>query len=173
MTPQAASPSLCSVLWRSTIVAAQRRRLRGKLIGGDMRRLATALIVILTCKSAFAADQYLCIADKGAGFAFNKAAKTWDYAQFNVAKSRYILKKSSQGYSWSNFGEEQPESMVKCGNVNEAGFIFCTGLEDIRFNTKNLRFQIAYLMGYYNYPLLGMPEGSDTPSIEIGTCAPL
>jgi hypothetical protein len=134
----------------------------------DSLAILGALLMLGNPASADAPSGYICIPDKSTGFAYDKTTHQWDYARFRVDGKKYLLsKKASSGWTWTEFGV--PDSFpLNCSNINEVGFIFCQELLDIRINTKKLRYQIMYAIGY-----IGTPEGNGDPAIEIGTCSPL
>ena len=120
--------------------------------------------------SAFAAESYLCVADKGAGFSFEKNTKTWNPAKIKVAGKKYIMRKVGKDWTWTDFGET-PDGLEVCENINQAGLINCHGLVDVHMNSSNLRYLLIYDIGYV-YDGKDQ-EGSNTPYMEIGSCSPL
>ena len=138
-----------------------------------MRMLIAALSICGAIQPAFGADSYLCIPDKSAGFSYSTATKTWDYARFDVRDSKYLLKRSDSKWSWSIFGKNPFLSMTVCTSQSPDTFIFCNGFYDVRVNTKSLRFQLVYPIGYTNSYASPSDEGGDTPYLEIGKCSPL
>jgi hypothetical protein len=55
-------------------------------------RLAVALFLaaLLALVSIAHAEQYLCVAEKSVGFAYDKATKTWDNANFST-DAKYLV----------------------------------------------------------------------------------
>lgn len=128
-----------------------------------------------TAVSAQSAGDWLCIGDQVTGF--SKKGGVWHSVDF-TAGTRYIIKRSAvQGYAWEvrEFGSSAILAVALCkADFNEAQFLFCTGLGgEFRFNSRTLRFLNAYLIGYVPGDTAFSKDGSDTPSIEIGTCSKL
>ena len=110
---------------------------------------------------------YICVADKASGFKFNKEAKEWEHARFNVKDNKYILTKKGAQWEWKALGSRFP---TPCGDdFNAHGFLSCSSVEEITFNRNSLRFQSVYPIGYVHNGQV-KNEGGDTPSIEIGRC---
>lgn len=131
-------------------------------------KILSALILWALVNSALAQQGYICVADKASGFTFNKATNTWEHARFNVADQKYILSVSQGAWTWKKLGEQ---SAGKCGSFSEYGYLNCeTFGSRIYFNNRNLRYISYYLVGYVSGGISDSPEGSDTPSVEIGRC---
>jgi len=134
--------------------------------------------IFVTCllfASAVAGDTsyYLCEADKATGFKYKDGS--WKSTNFNVSKHRYVLRRPKQGdtfkssaWVWSQLGEDF--ALAGCTNeANEDGFIYCAGYENLLLNTKSLRYQSYYSLGYVTSD--GSNTSGDTPYIEIGHCS--
>jgi hypothetical protein len=136
------------------------------------------LVVILMMLSApaYALDSYLCVPDMATGFIFDRTSQKWHPAQFNVSGKKYLLKRVAKGAVWNKFGSS--DSADHCTDFNEGGYTFCTGLSNVTFNEKNLRYQLIYPIGYMSGGIAGPMNDlisalGDTPFIEIGTCSVL
>lgn len=137
-----------------------------------MKKILVLLLLIVST-NVFANESYLCIADKQTGFSFNKQSKTYESENFNVSKSKYILKNNNNTWEWTDFGLEH--SLCK-GSFNASGIFGCGGgIESVTFNKNNLRYVKTSIFGY----LVGddknfkFKDGENTPFIEIGKCSPM
>ena len=145
----------------------------------------TILYVLLICScrtnaaqtSDSPAEQFLCVAERSAGFNYQATTDSWNNANFRT-DAKYIIAQSKDSYSAyevKRVGDNIPSSLCAKG-FNEAGFLFCSGIGgDLKFNRDNGRFLLAYTLGYYNVlPKLNKitDSTSDTPLIEIGKCSP-
>jgi hypothetical protein len=144
-------------------------------------RVVILSFALLFSGAAAAADSYLCISDQATGFAFNKETDQWYRANFQTGE-KYVLSREKGGWVLKQFGEEAP--LLHCpGDFNAGNNLICSdGGTDFRMNRHLLRYQKAYLVGYYvDYGALGklppglpaMEEGGDTPVLEIGRCSAL
>ena len=144
-----------------------------------MKKILISAVLFGSMQSTFAmaADAYLCIPEKATGFAFNKANKQWDEAIFKLGNEKYLLKKVDTKWMWSEFGTPEQPLLDTCEDPSYNGYINCHPfLADISFLKSTLRFQIIAPAGYLNGSLISKynpEEGSNTPSITIGTCSPL
>lgn len=134
--------------------------------------------------AAVAADSYLCISDQSTGFAFNKDTGQWKPANFTAGK-KYVLSRDGKGWVLKEFGQANP--VLRCPNdFNPSHYLGCDdGSMQFRMNSRILRYELAYLLGYYvdynelDSSLAKIPgatllhEGDDNPAIEIGKCSPL
>ena len=142
-----------------------------------MKRLLNAFgatLLITFSHIAYTQDAYVCITDKSSGFKFDTTTKKWDAATFRIDEEKFIIKreKNNLKYPWKVSPVGQPYPISTCEkDFTDAGYLFCTGFEDFRFNKKNLRFMSAYLLGYIDGA--GQDEGKNTPAIKIGKCSPL
>jgi hypothetical protein len=127
--------------------------------------------LIGTTISVAAEGDFLCVAGKSVGFEFNENSKEWDYAHFNVADKKYLVKKQSNGWQWIRFGEVGTLG-IQCSEMDQAGYIIChDGPRNLTLFPKSLRFQIVSPDGYIGgFAAIGV---DGTPYIEIGTCSPL
>jgi hypothetical protein len=135
-------------------------------------KLATIFAAMLFSNTAFAADTYLCIADKSAGFSFDSTTQQWDYARFAVEGKKYLLKKDASGWSWGEFGETNQFATIPCSAPNAYGILSCRLIFEVTVSIDKLRYQSIYPVGYFGSGK-GHPEGSDNPEIEIGKCSAL
>jgi len=131
------------------------------------------LLLLMVSTNIFANESYLCIADKATGFSFNKQSKTYESGNFNVSKSKYILKNNNNTWEWTDFGRKY--SLCK-GSFNASGIFGCGGgVEEVTFNKNNLRYVKTSIFGY----LAGgdknskIKDGENDLYIEIGECSPM
>ena len=141
-----------------------------------MRKRVAIFTVLLATVAAIACaaepTSYLCIADKATGFSFNKERRVWQQANFNVKDSKYLLSQRDGKWGWKRFGEQYDDGQCS-DRFNEFGFLHCNNVFDaILFNKQTLRYQLFYPVGYVS-KLDSKDSGSDTPSLEIGTCSAL
>ena len=123
-------------------------------------------------------EKYLCICEHATGFSYNASSKSWESAVFK-ADSKFIISQSDAEdcrFKITRVGERYPEFMCKKG-FSKDGYLYCFDVfgGEFRFNKKNGRFLMTYLLGYFNAgPGLAFPtdEQSDTPLIAIGVCSP-
>lgn len=167
--------------------------------GKSMRRLTATLGLIAALPAARAAPPtgpFLCIVEQATGFAFDRQSKSWHAANFR-AGHKLIVKRTDRALServpmlevgaWAvwDFGDDS-EPEYQCGSeFSEVGVLWCEGTRvlDALFglNIRSHRFITDSPYGYIQAGLPGylgvdgkpLPEGSNTPSIEIGTCASL
>lgn len=156
-----------------------------------MKSLASlALIAFLSVGPAgsFAQDRdgYFCTTDHATGFAFNKAKKQWGTVSFQETEKFLITRASPAelklGNVWvvKKVGSSSPD-FVCPADFNVGGYLHCKGFTEFMFNRKNNRFLSSYMVGYVTDAVEGAgnasdwlgPEGSNTPSIQIGRCSPL
>ncbi len=140
------------------------------------RLLVSLSAGLLTASGASAADSYLCIAEQTTGFAFDAGKKTWKSADFRSEKKIAITRSKQKPYAWEakEVGDSRPGSSCE-SDFNEAGNLFCSGVFDLRFNKRQLRFLYVYPIGYWSDDDSKGPskEGANTPALAIGKCRPL
>jgi hypothetical protein len=125
-------------------------------------------------------ESFLCVAEQGAGFSYNKENKELVSAKFNVSNKKYIIKKAAvrdlfEDSKWmvSSLGANSPFYWTD-DDFNQFGIIF---LGDFKFNRKNGRFIYSDDLGYIQSGLdkpfgAGKFKDSDyTPHMEIGRCS--
>ena len=117
------------------------------------------------------ANQYLYVAEKSVGFAYDKVVtKTWENADFS-ADVKYLVSESNDpkyAYQLTRIGNKDPLASCKQG-FNEYGYIFCADvgfgsgfkLYGFRFNRIIGKFLLTYPDGYYN-----VVPGMDNPAID-------
>lgn len=135
------------------------------------------ILAILFPTFALAQSAYVCVTEMATGFKFNKATSSWGVTGFKAAQQYLVKRVAEKGITWSITVVGHQSAMAHCENdFSDQGFLLCRGYQEFRMNKKNLRFLTAYLIGYVTdatgAPVLG-PEGSNTPSLEIGKCSPL
>lgn len=116
---------------------------------------------------------YLCIPTMATGFTLNSSDK-WNVTQFNINGKKYLLKKKTGAWYWTEFGEDSTEQDNRCSTFNDKGFIKCgySG-NDVTFNKNTLRFQQIHPYGYVTSDTEVEKINPLTPYYEIGTCSPL
>lgn len=140
------------------------------------RYLLPFLTGALISLNASATDSYLCVADLTTGFSFDNARKKWVSTDFRSEKKLVIARAKHKPYAWEvrEAGDSRPGAT--CGqDFNEAGNLFCSGIFDIRFNSRKLKFLYVYPIGYWSDDDKdGMSrEGANTPALAIGKCSPV
>jgi len=144
-----------------------------------MKKLALLLVIILFPTISYAADSYLCIADKATGFHYYKEMGIWDLAKFR-ADEKYLFSKSETVHvitkkpliKWDlkEIGKEN-SLFTGCEDFFSAdGTIQCDGLQHKFIMNKNtLRFILIYFYGYWD----GVDNNDNNPGLLIGKCSPL
>ena len=138
------------------------------------RYLLSFLTAALMSLNAGASDSYLCVADLTTGFAFDSAKKQWGSAMFRSEKKLVVAKAQQKPYAWEvkEVGDSRPGATC-AQDFKEAGNLFCSGVFDLRFNSRKLRFLYVYPIGYWSDDDKGGPsrEGDNTPALAIGKCS--
>ena len=136
--------------------------------------LASASLGMLLADQTVAyAQQYLCVAEKSAGFAFDERTKDWKATTFRT-DAKYLIapgRTREHAFQVTKVGEDSAFWFCKAG-FNENGYLYCDGPGPFKFNKRNGRFLSGFLFGYINVAP-GTDERSDTPNLEIGKCSPL
>lgn len=140
------------------------------------RRLAALITGVLISSGVWAADSYLCVADLTTGFTFDGSKKKWTSADFRSEKKLVITRSKQKLHAWEvkEAGDTRPGATCE-KDFNEAGNLFCSGIFDLRFNNRKLRFLYVYPIGYWSDDDKGAMsrEGDNTPALAIGKCTPL
>lgn len=138
-----------------------------------MRRTPCLLVGLFAATIANAADSYLCVAEMTTGFTYDANKKAWRSADFRSEKKLAITRSKNKPYAWEakEVGDSRPAASCE-NDFNEAGNLFCTGVFDLRFNRRQLRFLYAYPIGYWSDGA-GAREGENTPAMAIGRCREL
>lgn len=124
--------------------------------------LAMIYLLLLCPRTAFA-DQFLCVPDKGTGFAYNRTTKEWDYATLKM--NQFLIEPAKNGryaYTVAEIGKKEFPGNGWCKNdFNDAGLLFCEfGFGgEIRFNRVNRRYLRVF---YYAYYTVGIPPLKET-----------
>ena len=138
------------------------------------------LMFLLIIISSAHAEEYLCVADMSVGFKFKYETKSWEKTDFEVNKSKYLVRKSKlfpkYAYEVEKVGDVLTQ--VSCKNdFNEYGYLICDdfwGVIEFRFNKNNGRFMlIDTFMGYTSVlPSINgiTDEKSSGQHMEIGKC---
>lgn len=138
------------------------------------RHLLPFLTGALISLNAGASDSYLCVADLTTGFSFDSAKKKWGSAMFRSEKRLVVAKAKQKPYAWEvkEVGDSRPGATCE-QDFNEAGNLFCSGVFDLRFNSRKLRFLYVYPIGYWSDDDKGglSREGENTPALAIGKCS--
>ena len=122
------------------------------------------------------AEQYLCIAEQSAGFAYDPQAKSWKATIFKT-NAKYVLSRQKDEvnvFVVTTVGEKDPLCWSK-KDADKGGFVLCDCLfGEFKFNNKDLRFLHTQTWGYFGL----LPDfnkmtdlNSATPYMEIGKCA--
>ncbi len=127
-----------------------------------------ALIGALLSFDALSQTSFLCIPTAITGFSYNASRNNWSPVTFNADDSKKILKKSSRGWEWMDFGTS---SGMRCdSDFNEYGNLNCDLIfGSLKINKKTLRYILTYEVGFID----GVKNNNNTPSITIGTCTPI
>jgi len=148
-----------------------------------MRAIISVLALVLclgVTTNGFAADSYLCVADKATGFRYYKETKKWGQANFNVETQKYVFSKSESSFSkpdkpvfkWelTEMGQDTPWITIYNEDFSQDGTIKGEG-HNFRFimNKKSLRYLKSHSNGYLD----GIDSNDNTPYIEIGKCSQL
>lgn len=145
------------------------------------RSLALTAALLVAAHPASAAETFICVADYAAGLAFDKAAKKWKSAIFDPREKLLLSKatpeEAKKGAVWvvKETGSTVPRFVCN-EDFNEAGYIYCRGFGDFRFNRKNLRFISTYMIGFVTDGIespnsIFGNEGENTPSLSAGRCS--
>jgi hypothetical protein len=158
------------------------------------------MVVLVMPVVSQAADAFLCITEQSTGFAFDKARQQWRIAQFAPGKKfviRRVTKDTVQefpngsriplsGAAWAvwAFGNDKIAYATCARDFSDFGMLFCEDsmTTHTEFNKKTGRFINGTLYGYVQGAIhapaimpgeapVDMPEGSNTPYMEIGTCS--
>lgn len=153
-----------------------------------MKRIIFAVLLGVLVSGAAWGEGWVCIGDQSAGFSYNKRTDKWDQTFF-ATDAKYLIRRPNQKKQpppgselfvnpprWEvvRFGKKYP--LFRCGRgFEENAMSICGGLTgDFLFNPQTLRYLKTYKHGYVNHGTPDEPdEKSDTPLIEIGTCAPM
>jgi hypothetical protein len=140
------------------------------------QNLLVLIAGLLISSSVWAADSYLCVAEMTTGFSFDGSKKKWISADFRSEKKLVITRAKQKLHAWEvkEAGDTRPGATCE-KDFNEAGNLFCSGIFDLRFNSRKLRFLYVYPIGYWSDDDKGSMsrEGDNTPALAIGKCTPL
>ena len=145
--------------------------------------------VFLSCLftvQAYATESYLCVADMVTGFQFNEALREWHTSHFK-RNSKYLISKSKvKGYAWEVKPTGSKFAIAGCrDDFDKYDYLYCEDISEtfccsstqvvFRMNKNRLRYDLAYLLGYWtdNDLFEAYKERDDNPYIEIGKCRPL
>lgn len=140
------------------------------------RHLLCLLTSLSLAAAAHAADSYLCVAELTTGFTYDAGKKAWKSADFRSEKKLAITRARQKPYAWEakEVGDSRPAATCE-RDFNEAGNLFCSGVFDLRFNKRQLRFLYVYPIGYWSDDSSNPAyrEGENTPALAIGKCKAL
>lgn len=140
------------------------------------RHAASLLFGVLFASAANAADSYLCVAEMTTGFTYDATRKAWKSADFRSEKKIAVTRARQKPYAWEakEVGDSRPAAVCE-QDFNDAGNLFCSGVFDLRFNNRHLRFLYVYPIGYWSDDASAAPskEGANTPALAIGKCRAL
>ena len=140
------------------------------------RQVLALMFGLLFATAATADESYLCAAEQTTGFTYDTAAKTWKNAVFRSEKQIAITRAKQRPYAWEakEVGDSRPAATCE-RDFNEAGNLFCSGVFDLRFNKRQLRFLYVYPIGYWSDDSSNPAyrEGDNTPALAIGKCKAL
>ena len=134
----------------------------------------------LAFQSSATAQSLVCAMDSAAGIAFDRATKEWKSTTF-APKGKFLVSRSTNpNAKWEvkSLGNSNETAFCK-EDFSSNGELICKGFyQDFYINRKALRFIHTYYAGYWNeesssklFP--NRVEGSDTPLVAAGTCAPV
>lgn len=142
----------------------------------NKRHSLSLVIGLFFATAAMAEGSYLCVAEKTTGFTYDAASKAWKSADFRSEKKIAITRAKQKPYAWEakEVGDSRPAAVCE-QDFNEAGNLFCSGVFDLRFNKRQLRFLYVYPIGYWSDDNHVAPskEGANTPALAIGRCREL
>ena len=149
-----------------------KRRVEGEFVVKNI----LVLTAVLFSGVVNATDGYICIADKSTGFTSENGE--WQPVNFDVAEKRYFVRKATEEdvqstapWVYGEFG--QSVLAGQCDEPFPTGLMNChSGTEEFKLNTKTMRYQLYYWVGYVVSHDRGVRR-RDTPFIEIGKCSPL
>jgi hypothetical protein len=140
---------------------------------------------MVLCANA-TADGWLCIGEKSSGFRYEETPDRWMSAVFgNATDSKFVVRRANmdepmeQRFTWvvAQLGKDSIDYGCE-DDLEDSGALFCKGLfGEFRFNSKSLRFQSYYAIGYVirdpNSAEGKEIQSGNTPSLVIGRCSPL
>lgn len=140
------------------------------------RLLLAVLSAVTFAAPAVAAESFVCVTEMTTGFHYDAKAARWKNAVFRSEKKIAITRASKKPYAWEakEVGDSRPAATCE-QDFNEAGNLFCSGVFELRFNKRHLRFLYVYPIGYWSddKSTPATREGDNTPAMAIGTCRAL
>ncbi|WP_153003766.1 hypothetical protein [Aureimonas ureilytica] len=135
------------------------------------RAIAGMAALLMSYAPAAAGSGYICVIEKTVGFKLK--GKTWEEAFLKGPPEIYIVQRLPNGaITAKQTGFELEGQCVErlFANGTATGSLDCqVMLTDLTINTKSMRFQTVYPIGYLD----GKDTDSDTPSLAIGKCTTL
>jgi len=135
--------------------------------------LSIALVAYVSIANA---EQYLCVADKSVGFAYDKVTKAWDNANFST-DAKYLVSESKEpkyAYQITRIGTNYRLASCK-QDFNKYGYLVCPDVAiankfyDFSFNRISSKFLLIFPYGYID---VTPDERNASPYMEIGKCSP-
>lgn len=147
------------------------------------------------CVWAEEATAYFCIEAASAGMSFNQNTMKWDSTRFQTGR-KFILRKPKQttiggetnwfedkNAKWVFANFDDTLDVIACmDDFNDVGYLRCESVfVALTFSKETMRYQTISQYGYVlskgkrkdkSVPF-SLGEGSQSPSIHIGTCSPL
>lgn len=130
-------------------------------------------LISSTLSSNAMADSFVCTPKAATGFDYNASRNSWEPGIFTPNSTKYVIKPNSRGELevWPN-NESTVFTLKENSNSKDELLNFrYYGATTFTLNVKTLRYMRTILVGYVSDGPNGVfPEGSATPSVEIGTC---
>jgi len=133
--------------------------------------LASAAAALVLAPAAALADQFLCTADRAAGFSYDKVTEEWVSKIFKT-DSKWIvrIKKGAATYEVVKMGQEEPTyECVAPGKIDAV--IRCEGVGTFVINIKAGRYEARGHEAYVYANFLGGDEKAADVWGEIGRCS--
>ena len=134
--------------------------------------LTSLLSCFLLATQVSASESYVCVADIGTGFDYDKTINKWKIVGINVDKDKFIVSKPTKDstnlikklkksgfiapfpegkFLWSVKHVDDPLAMIYCKkDFNKYGLLACEGLfSEFKMNKNNLRFIMTSSVGYH------------------------
>jgi hypothetical protein len=181
------------ILEKAPVFARRREYWMGEL--GTQITCGVICLMLLTATESSTANaqsdksvSYFCATDSAGGLWFNSSSKKWEGSTFR-GNEKFVLRlkflRSRTQKNTFNVDEAVTDYEVTAtqagenfaapclgGNktevtVDQYGMVECEwAMGELRFNSRNNRFILAYLRGYIN----GKDNNDDTPSMSGGIC---
>lgn len=144
----------------------------------------TVLLLLAVVSLDAAAEEWLCIADLFAGFAYengkwkagsgpHRQKYVVGAATENEIRTARLLKRNPPVWVVKKFGENYG---LSCGDFNDQDMLLCRDVQEFSFNKQTGRFLYAYPVGYFGVSsneIETKKESADAPQMMIGKCHPI